>query len=176
MTKPESDRYSIMTTKEKIDTEIIHKQAWDYFQLHSTQRLTTFNFYLVIASVLTAGLVSTFQKDFIFPTAGIPLGGLLSFFSFIFWALDRRNSQLIKSAEAALIFFEEQSGFKAAVSEGPHITNIFSRDEFLASRNRKKKSIIFWRNHYSYSACFRLVFLSFGLAGIIGAVAALIHK
>lgn len=93
----------IMITESKINMETIHKQAWDYFQLHSTQRLTTFNFYLVIASVLTAGLVSTFQKDFIFPIAGMALGGLLSFFSFIFWVLDRRNSQLIKNAEAALI-------------------------------------------------------------------------
>jgi len=76
--------------------EAIRKQAWDCFQMHSSQRLTTFNFYIVISSVITTALISTFQKDYKVPLLGIPIGLLLSFFSFIFWKLDSRNRSLLK--------------------------------------------------------------------------------
>jgi hypothetical protein len=155
------------------DEEFLRKQAWDYFALHSSQRLTTFNFYLVISSVVMAGLISTFQKDFIFHKAGIFLGLLLSFFSFIFWVLDRRNGQLIKNAEAALRFFEERDGPANADDGETHVAKIFSRDEYAVSRGRRNKSILFWKNHYSYSDCFTLVFFSFGLVGLIGAIVTL---
>ena len=29
--------------------DYLHQQAWDYFALHAQQRLTTVNFYLVVA-------------------------------------------------------------------------------------------------------------------------------
>jgi hypothetical protein len=165
---------TMMVTENKIENSTLYKQAWDYFQLHSSQRLTTFNFYLVISSVVTAGLVSTLQKNFAFPQAGVLLGSLLSFFSFVFWVLDRRNGQLIKNAEAALRFFEGQYEPENQSGDEPHVTKIFTRDEFSTAKNRRSKSILFWKNHYSYSDCFTLVFLSFGIIGIVGAVGALI--
>lgn len=162
-----------MMAEDKIKNSVLHKQAWDYFQLHSSQRLTTFNFYLVISSVVTAGLVSTFQKNFGFPQAGVLLGFFLSFFSFTFWVLDRRNRQLIKNAEAALRFFEEQYVPANNPNDEPHVIKIFSKDEFTVSKSRRNKSILFWKKHYSYSDCFKLVFLSFGSIGIIGSAASL---
>ena len=43
--------------------EELRKQAWDYFQLQAGQRLTTFNFYIAISSLLTTGLATSFKAD-----------------------------------------------------------------------------------------------------------------
>ena len=86
--------------------EDLRKQAWDYFQLHATQRLTTFNFYVGISSLLVGGLAATIKGDFEVPLLGGVVGVLLLVFSLVFWKLDQRNSDLIKGAERALMYFE----------------------------------------------------------------------
>ena len=78
----------------------LRQQAWDYFEMHGNQRLTTFNFYIVISSVVATALFTVLTSSA--PRIGWLLGGLLVFFSFIFWKLDSRNAELIKGAEAAL--------------------------------------------------------------------------
>src|SRR5262245_54786828 len=112
-----------------LTNEILHKQSWDYFQLHSQQRLTTFNFYLIISSVITSALFATFYKDYKIPHLGILMGFLSSFFSFVFWKIDVRNRQLINTAITALIFFESTSELKDHVDE-PHIGKVFMREEY----------------------------------------------
>jgi hypothetical protein len=150
--------------------EPLRKQAWDYFQMHSGQRLTTFNFfYIVISSVITTALFSTFQKDYQVPQLGIALGLLLSFFSFVFWMVDHRNKQLIKGAESALMFFESLSGLADTGSE-PHITKIFLREEYETKAMRGHRSVAPWKRHYSYSDSFNLVFLAFGAVGVLGVI------
>ena len=86
--------------------DYLRRQAWDYFALHAQQRLTTVNFYLVMATALTAGAVASFDESFRFPGLRLPTGLLLSLLSFAFWRLDFRNRELIKAAEAALRSFE----------------------------------------------------------------------
>ena len=76
--------------------------AWSYFQLHANQRMTTFNFFVVIAALLTTGLSGTFNKDFQNPFIGIVLGAGLIVISFIFWKLDQRIRYMIKHAETTL--------------------------------------------------------------------------
>ena len=49
----------------KAEDVIEHRNyVWNYFQLHASQRMTTFNFFVVIAALLTAGLARTFDKDY----------------------------------------------------------------------------------------------------------------
>jgi len=131
--------------------EPLRKQAWDYFQLHAAQRLTTFNFYLVACSAIAAGEVASFHKDFNFPALRIVLGCLLIVLSFVFWRLDERNRLLIKNAEAALKFFEEQD------AKDPAVTHLFRMEE----RVTDSKGLF----HLSYAMCFRIVFVVFGLLG-----------
>lgn len=151
----------------------LRKQAWDYFQMHSAQRLTTFDFYIVASSVIATVLFSTFQKDYRTPRLGVTLGSLLDVLSFVFWKLDVRNRDLIKRAEAALRYFEATGD---ASEEQPHIAQIFLREHHDTGRMREKRSLLFWRNHYSYSECFNLVFVAFGLAGTIGALVSLVKN
>ncbi|HYJ92297.1 MAG TPA: hypothetical protein VEV84_13385 [Pyrinomonadaceae bacterium] len=88
--------------RKKATRDRFRQQAWDYFAIHASQRLTTFNFYLVIATLLTTGILASFQKQYEIRFAGIVLGLLLLIFSFVFWKLDQRNKHLIRHAEKAL--------------------------------------------------------------------------
>ncbi|HXM21080.1 MAG TPA: hypothetical protein VN948_07445 [Terriglobales bacterium] len=133
----------------------LQELAWKYFELHAGQRLTIFNFYIALCSAIAAGLVATFGKDFSYPNARILLGLLLVLFSFVFWKLDDRTKLLIKNAEAALEFYEEQDGKEILV------THVFRREKVLTAE--KRSSV---RLHLSYSKCFNIVFTAFALLGV----------
>jgi hypothetical protein len=154
--------------------ESSRKQAWDYFQMHSSQRLTTFNFYIVISSVITTALFSTFQKDYKVPVLGIPLGLLLLLFSYVFWKVDLRNRQLIKGAEAALKYFESTSGLEDKEGE-PHVAKIFQHEEYATQKRKSGSSMLPWKSYYSYSNSFNRIFLGFAAVGLLGAVIAAIR-
>lgn len=147
----------------------LRKQAWDYFQVHAAQRLTTFNFYVVISSVITTGVFATFQKDYQIFGASALLGFLLILFSFTFWKLDKRNKELIKNAEAALRFFENSSNFQDA-GEEPHSVKLFLREEHVTNAKRANESFFALRRLFTYSDCFNIVFLTFALVGLSGLV------
>jgi hypothetical protein len=37
--------------------------AWNYFQIHASQRMSSFNFFVVIAALLSSAMAGTFTKD-----------------------------------------------------------------------------------------------------------------
>ena len=147
--------------------EELRKQAWDFFQMQAGQRLTTINFYIAISSLLSTGLAASFKTDIDLPHLGIAFGLLLILFSFIFWKLDQRNRDLIQGAEASLKFFESKASLEDEAGV-PHIAKRFTREEFDTKSKSNKRSWLFWRNHYSYSQCFRFVFVIFGCVGLVG--------
>ncbi len=149
--------------------EELRKQAWDFFQMQAGQRLTTFNFYIALSSLLSTGLAASFKDDINLPHLGVAFGLLLIFFSFIFRKLDERNAELIKGAENSLKFFEARTALEDVAGE-PHIAKRFTREEFETNKKKEQHSWCFWRNHYSYSKCFRLVFMIFGMVGFVGLI------
>jgi len=155
-----------LTTK-----DFLRKQAWDYFQTHASQRLTTFNFYIVTSGVITAAMVGTFQKEFRFPLIGVGLGLLLIFFSFVFWKLDNRNRSLIKNAEKALRWFEREASPDGLVID-PMI-RIFTIEENEITENQE---LAFKDRFFSYSKCFRFVFGAFSAVGSIGVAISIFQK
>lgn len=80
----------------------LREQAWNFFQMQAGQRLMTFNYYVLISSLLCMGLASSFKDDPYNSYLGASFGFLLILFSFIFCKLDCRNSDLIKGSEEAL--------------------------------------------------------------------------
>lgn len=161
-------------SNEPTPNEALRKQAWDYFQMHSSQRLTTFNFYIVISSVIATALFSTFQKDYKVPSLGVFLGLLMVLFSYIFWKLDVRNKQLIKGAEAALKYFEGISELED--KDGmPHIAKLFQHEEYETNKRKDNNSMFPWKSFYSYSNSINRIFLAFAIVGLIGAVVAAIR-
>ncbi len=151
--------------------DILRKQAWDYFQIHAGQRLTTFNFYIVVSAVLATAIFATFQKDYRVPRIGMLLGFLLALFPFVFWKLDSRNKDLIKRAEAALRFFESTCPPEDG-EDGPHISKVFSREKYDTDRRKKESSALSLERQLRYSDCFNIIFLAFSLLGVGGALLA----
>jgi hypothetical protein len=147
------------------ETEYLRKQAWDYFEFHANQRLTTFNFYLVLAALISTALFSSINNLQI-PWIGIFLGALLSVFSMIFRKLDQRNRDLIHNAENALKFFE--SKVKITENKKLDIARIFTQEEKKTEEKLLKNNWMFWNNYYCYSDCFKIIYWGFGILGFIG--------
>lgn len=163
---------------ENFDEQQISDQRqyfWNYFQLHASQRLTTFKFYITISTIISTGYVATVAVSVI-PTLAILLGFTLSLLSFIFWKLDSRNKQLIKNAEEALKYLERLPCFSNSIPTNKNVASvlkIFTYEEEQTNRMRKNKSFWSWRNVYSYSECFNMVFAIFGFLGFFGVIYAI---
>jgi hypothetical protein len=152
----------------------LRKQASDFFEMQAGQRMATFNFYIALASLLSGGLGAAVTAKSGFALLSPLLGLLLLLLSFIFWKLDQRNSDLVKSAENVLKYFE---GAVALENEGekPHLAKRFLREEADSLEKKRARTWRVWKNYYSYSDCFGAVFLSFGSLGAIGAVYAMVY-
>ena len=146
--------------------------VWNYFQLHASQRLSTFNFYIVISTAIAAGYLVTVGVSSIQMLA-IPLGFTISLLSFIFWKLDVRNKQMIKNAEEALKYLEALTYVPGNINES-NVLKIFTYEEEQTNKMKSSKSFWPWRNHYSYSKCFNIVFAVFGILGLIGTTYAIV--
>jgi len=134
----------------------LREQAWNFFQMQAGQRLMTFNYYVLISSLLCTGLASSLKDDPNSSYLGASFGLLLILFSFVFWKLDRRNSDLIKGAEEALKFFEESSILND--TEGmPHVANDSCGRNLLLREKKQMWTWKFWKCSFSYTECFGLV-------------------
>jgi hypothetical protein len=150
----------------------VQKYAWDYFAVHASQRMSLFNFFVIFSSLVTTGLVGTFQEAFRAYPLGFGFGMLLVLISFIFWKLDQRVGFLIKHAEAALKHVESQFPDEGAPG-APHVTQLFTLEEYLTNQMRKSSHLP-WRWHLTYSRCFKVAYLAFALIGIVGACVSLV--
>ena len=151
--------------------EYLQQQAWNYFALHAQQRLTTVNFYLVVATTLTAAAVASFGENFAFPGLRLPTGLLLSLLSFAFWRLDFRNRELIKAAETALRSLECRGRVGESHREPP-VEWLFTGEE---RRSNERKGATGWKRYtvpHTYSDVFNVLFGSFLVAGLLVAVLA----
>jgi hypothetical protein len=147
--------------------------AWSYFQLHANQRMSSFNFFVVIAALLTTGIARTFDKDFEFYLVGVMLGASLSVVSFTFWKLDQRVRYLVKHAEETLKRLEDMSVLDRESEQ--RVAKLFSTEEQLTHEIRSIKSIKPWEWHLSYSDCFGVVYIVFVLLGLLGSTMAIVR-
>ena len=146
--------------------------VWNYFQLHASQRLSTFNFYIVISTAIAAGYIVTVGVNSI-PMLAILLGATISLLSFVFWKLDVRNKQMIKNAEEALKYLEALTYTPRNINES-NVLKIFTYEEEQTNRMKRSKSFWPWKKHYSYSKCFNIVFAVFGILGLLGTAYAIV--
>lgn len=138
---------------------MMHEHAWKYFELHSQQRITVFNFYITIISLLIAGSGICLQQggNLIYLTSA--LGIFIIFISFIFHKLDSRVSFLIKSAEKALRKVEDSYDEEMKIFTSDH------------NNENLNKSIC---SSWSYGKCFRLSFAVISYLGFMISIAPMI--
>lgn len=149
--------------------EPFRQYAWDYFALHSDQRMKSFHFFILVATALTGGLFLTLKNNEAQKWMSI-FGGLLMVFAFIFWKLDQRTKALIKIAERALIYLDENKRLPD-VNGLPSPLCLFSREK-AETDNLKKYPLV--GGHFSYTRALNWVFFIFGLMGLV--VAAIFLK
>lgn len=126
--------------------------AWAYFNLHASQRITIFNYFVVFSGILTTGLAAAIQAPPRLAVVGVALGLLLCLLSFLFWQLDRRTSFLIKHAEDA-IKLQEPVGAQLMTEEVVKTADA-KQDEGL----------------WTYGKVFRSIFLVMAIVGLAGAI------
>jgi hypothetical protein len=153
--------------------------AWNYFELHARQRMSVFNYFVLIAALLTAGLAGSFSKSgssLLISIISLLLAISLVVISFVFWKLDQRVRQLIKHAEEALKMLEKHST-SCDTNIHKHLS-LFSEEEKFTEKLRtkyKKKNIFSpWLWHMSYYQCFRIIYIVFSFIGLLGIILSLI--
>src|SRR3990172_2986625 len=161
MVEPES--------KPKSLDETFRDYVWGYFELHADQRLKAFQFYISLSTALVGGFLLLLRYDQNHKWMSL-LGFLLAFLSFVFWKLDHRTKRLVKNAEDALKFLDAQHDLPD-VDGMPHPLRIFTRDDYVA------QNADLWplsAGPFSYSRCFKWVFVAFALLGLGAGIACLI--
>jgi hypothetical protein len=145
--------------------QIFRTYAWAYFSFHADQRMKTFNFFLIVAGLVSGGIV-TLMRDSGNPWIVAPLGLALSMLCLLFWRLDQRNHVLVRNGEAALKFLDSQHNLPA--DDGtPHVLCIFERDDF---KRRGESRSLFRKGYFSYSQVIRYVYSLFAGLGLFFSV------
>lgn len=146
--------------------------AWMYFQQHASQRVSFFNFFIVLATSLTAVLV-TAVFQFRVLLLGAAVGLMLSFTSFVFWKIDQRNKHLTKMGENALRELESCFPLPAsgsAMPKHPHPIQVFTHEAWRTTCTRQEeRDEPMWKREFSFSKSLNLLFLVYGSVGLLGA-------
>src|SRR5580704_16155126 len=64
----------VPTCASELTTQVMLEHAWRYFALHANQRMSLFNFFLVLAGLISAGLAACLQRTGSFQLLGVALG------------------------------------------------------------------------------------------------------
>ncbi|MCK5581288.1 MAG: hypothetical protein KAJ18_08445 [Candidatus Omnitrophica bacterium] len=152
---------------EEIKLKEQREYAWNYFHLHAGQRMSAFNFFIIISGLLATALVKSIHalsSDFLINLfIGLAISIGLCLVPFVFWKLDQRISYLIKHAEEALK--EIENVLRKSENTLSTSIDLFSSEEFKTDRIQRFSSVLFC--HLTYSKCFMLAHLFFGLVGFI---------
>lgn len=127
------------------------EMLWNYFSLHSNQRIQLINFYIILETFLFAGLFSLLTSENDTTIFCILISFASLFFSFLFWNLDVRTKQMIKECEECIKHLENNYNQKY----GEEIM-IFLKEE----KNTKVRKF-----PLSYAKAFFLLFIFFSLIG-----------
>jgi hypothetical protein len=87
--------------------------AWSWFGYHAQQRLTAFNYFLVVAGLLTSGYVTCYNSHLY--SLQIVIGIIGALISIGFLALDVRNEELVNDGRDALRKLEHALGMAKGI-------------------------------------------------------------
>ena len=132
-----------------------HKVANDialkWFEIHAAQRLTMFNFFVVISGFCLAGYFTALDKGHGGAASIVALG--LVAICFCFRKIDERTSQLVKIGETYL-----RNSLPALQAE------IGIPDLNVVDKAEEKGAV------WSYTKSFRFLFVLFGIFGVVGVI------
>ena len=140
--------------------------AWSYFSLLAQQRLTYFNFFIVLMGVISTALVTSFQEKLDVHVVGIGLGLIEAFLCFTFWKIDERNKYLTKHMENVIKYIEH--GYKCEEIK------IFTTEEIMTAQLRNVQNNHIFTKQLSHSQLHKMFYIVFSTIGILGAIVSLV--
>ncbi|MDX9806099.1 MAG: hypothetical protein RBT87_09765 [bacterium] len=145
-----------MTEEEKI----LREHAWSYFALVAQQRLSVINFYFLIATGLSAGMMALFKdSQTLNPISIGVLGILLIALSLIFWLWDRRNKEFVDNAVNVLKKYAKKD-----ISNNIRLSFPLTEPEIV------KPNFASLRFYPNFSSCLRYLYFLFSAIGVIGII------
>jgi hypothetical protein len=152
----------MMTPEERKEAR---SYAWGYFALHADQRMKLFNFFLILSGLILGAFPAVRGM-----APGARVVGLLPLLlvltAFIFWRLEERTRRLVKNAEDALRFLDEQWPVEPLPDGTPHYLRLVERDDHLMDA-AKKGWWARWLVPISYADSFRIAYLMIGGVGLV---------
>ncbi len=136
--------------------------AWRYFVLHAQQRISVFNFFIVLSGILSTGIGAGFQAGKPMAPVVAILGALLTLFSVVFYRLDARGSELVKLAEVALVAGENTC------------MPAFAR--IVAGEGERRASGPPSPQTWTFGQSFRLIFWVMGIAGAAASLVSIYRR
>lgn len=138
-----------------MNSEKIVEHVWKYFEIHSQQRMTLFNFFLLVVGGIISALGFCLQSDKDLNSLIHMLLIILIIISILFYKLDQRTSFLIKRSEKNLIELER------SFNNGQ--INLFTNDDLdLENENKNRAFNKIWTYGYIFRLTYMIVgFLSF---------------
>lgn len=136
--------------------DILKDHLWNYFTLHSQQRMTIFNYYIVISGGIIAAIGFCLQSNKDYSLISSMLSFMLILVSFLFYKIDQRTSCLIKISELGLKHFE--------VRFNDNEYKVFRESEDLLATSSNLKSPL---SIMTYGQIFRISYMVIGLWGFV---------
>jgi hypothetical protein len=136
--------------------------VWNYFTIHAGQRISMFNFFLVLTGLVAAGLAACLQGQGVLRLLGAVMGLFLAVVALAFFKLDQRSSFLVKHAEGAMVKLESTFTVAEARIFTAEIPDTAAGTLLPASRRM-----------WTYGTSLRFIFLVTGLAGLSGGILSL---
>ena len=142
---------------ENLNYTMLNSNAIKHFEIHSKQRVQTLNFFIVMESLFTTGIIWLFAYN-ITKIFGVFLCFAISFFSVMFYLMDRRMKEMIKSSEKVLMEIEKKTkcDYKYCV-----FTNTEHHIEEVVNSKYKTP-------HWSFML--KAIYLFFFIVGIVGII------
>lgn len=154
--KGKKDKY---TEKDK---SLAFQYAWNWFDYHARQRLTTFNFFLIIIGALAYGYIRVLPiNDMKWLAAWI---GLFAFIvSIAFLCIEVRNTILVDDGRQALDKLEKNSECIKSTISIPIFKKLAIRERDCSRKKEKNvmKKVIYYCFRHTF--CFRCI-ISFSAA------------
>ncbi len=146
---------------EQANHKELFDSAWKYFQLHANQRVTHFNFFIVISTALISGTLSVLHPEIKLYRLSIGLGLIQVLLAFLFWRLELRNKELVKHAEKVLKAIEKKALPNSSSLEK---YSIFCSEQIESNVENSKHFV--HRFMKSHGQIYKSLYFSFGLIGI----------
>ncbi|GEC58769.1 hypothetical protein ABIF38_001635 [Bradyrhizobium japonicum] len=137
--------------------------SWRYFDFHARQRTQLFHFFIILTPFMFGGCFYLFKERLL---VGYIPGQIAScagmFLALVFFALDRRNRQMIDVGERALRLIEGQllfTDFRSVDEDGSIFKGSLTTEKVESSR----RCLIALRRHsFLVGAVYFIAFLAFG--------------